>query len=96
MNTTENTNTRKPGDVSYEACVTAEEGKVDVLITRNVVAGVCGPFGGFTLDREASMGEVSAELVRLGYAPVSTDEWRAVVCFDGMRLYATLGREGAR
>lgn len=91
MSTTSLPSYSKPGDVKY----TATAGREEVLIYRSVWAGICGPAGKFPLPNASddpdesvtfSIEELTTHVESRGYRVIST--WRAVVCYDGIRLEA--------
>lgn len=76
---------RKPGDITLIASVDRE----DITIIRNIVAGISGPWGSFPLPgKEFTTDEIEAVLAANEYKVIGA--WKAVVCFDGIRLEAEI------
>lgn len=91
MSTTSLPSYSKPGDVKYAATV----GREDVTIIQSRYAGISGPAGEFPLPNASddpdesvsfSIEELTTHVEAKGYRVIST--WRAVVCYDGIRLEA--------
>lgn len=83
--------TAKPGTVTHAAHVAQnrETGNVEIVVTRDIVAGICGPALDFEFNLGGRMIEVEAlsiELNRRGFRV--TGEWTVGTSYQGMTLTA--------
>lgn len=91
---TAKTQTRRPGQVTFEATLTQNEEtrRLEVSIYRSIHAGICGPHGNVevpntTDNRSVDLKDVEKALLRAGYT-VDAAGWVARVSFEGMVLQA--------
>jgi hypothetical protein len=78
----------KPGTVTYAAHVAQnrETGNIEIVVTRDIVAGVCGPALDFETPGELTLNfvELQGMLAERGYRVVG--DWKIGTGYEGMWL----------